>query len=86
LECMPGGQLKCGRYLSAAVRHMSRTTNFRNPASNLWKILFHLIPRYSTATRKRGPFRYHHHRSSSSSSWTSRPLGHCQVISHLILK
>jgi hypothetical protein len=24
LECMPGGQLMCGRYLSAAVRHVSR--------------------------------------------------------------
>jgi hypothetical protein len=44
LECMPGGQLKYGRYLSAAVRHVpgARTTNFRNPGCVLMERRFYL--------------------------------------------
>jgi hypothetical protein len=39
---LPREQLTCGR-LSAVVRHMSRTTNFRNPGVYLWVRDFNLI-------------------------------------------
>jgi hypothetical protein len=60
LECMPGGQLKCGRYLFAAVRHMSRAP--RQPISETMHFtLFH---------RQGWWVPGHVHTSNSKSSWT----------------